>query len=160
MIGQKLRTLRQVSGLNQKELAKKAELSQAIISRLESGQVNELKAGALARLARALGVPIHLLVDGFVPDLAVRRDRPLTPDELSAALGLITSAEKLAGGVYVGVLCFRQGAEHVAYLETRTIGGHEKTGYAVEAELAAAFRERGFDVAFPDRGPGGKGRKK
>jgi transcriptional regulator with XRE-family HTH domain len=60
---EKVRRLREKRGMNQKQLAEASNITQATISRIESGQVKELKSEALKRLASALGVTVDYLVD-------------------------------------------------------------------------------------------------
>jgi HTH-type transcriptional regulator, competence development regulator len=62
-LGEKVRATRQRKGMNQKELAKASGITPATVSRVEKGQVKQLKSDALKRLARALGVTIDELVD-------------------------------------------------------------------------------------------------
>lgn len=59
-----LRRLRAEKGLSQEELAGRADLHASEISRLERG-VREPRLRTLARLARALGVPVGELVSGI-----------------------------------------------------------------------------------------------
>ena len=63
ILGEKVKKLRERKGMNQKQLAVASQITQATISRIESGQVKELKSEALKRLANALGVTIDFLVD-------------------------------------------------------------------------------------------------
>jgi len=62
-LGDKVRTLREKKGMNQKQLAEASGITQATISRIEKEKVNQLKSEALKRLAGALGVTIDYLVD-------------------------------------------------------------------------------------------------
>ena len=55
--GVRLRTLREQRSLTQKELAKKARLSQGYIIRLETGTKANPSLDVLSRLAKALKVP-------------------------------------------------------------------------------------------------------
>jgi transcriptional regulator with XRE-family HTH domain len=55
--------LRMKLGINQKQLAEASGITQATISRIESGKVKELRSEALLRLARALGVTMEYLLD-------------------------------------------------------------------------------------------------
>ena len=55
-IGATVRYVRAERGLSQKELADKAGVTQATISRLESGRIKELKSDTLRLLADTLNV--------------------------------------------------------------------------------------------------------
>ena len=61
-LGVKIKVLREERGMNQKELAEASSITQATISRIEKGQVKQLKSDALARLAGALQVTTDYLV--------------------------------------------------------------------------------------------------
>ena len=58
--GKALRIARAAAGLQQRELAKKAELTPGYISLVEMGRRNP-SPSALRKLSRALGIPPHLL---------------------------------------------------------------------------------------------------
>ena len=60
--GEKVKQRRVQMQMNQKELAEAAEITQATISRIESGLVRQLKSEALKRLAIALDVSADYLV--------------------------------------------------------------------------------------------------
>ena len=59
----KLKNLREKKGLNQKQLAEASGVTQATISRIESGRVRQIRSDSLRRLATALGVTVDFLVD-------------------------------------------------------------------------------------------------
>jgi|GEM_PF-1027293 len=92
-LGEKVKEKRENRGMTQKQLAQASGISQATISRLESGRVKELKSQALRRLADALGVTMDYLVDkpdtpgpnyvimsGSPPQLIFRVYEKLSPD--------------------------------------------------------------------------------
>jgi len=62
-LGEKVKELREKKGMNQKQLADASRITQATISRIEQGKVNQLKSEALKRLAEALGSTVDYLVD-------------------------------------------------------------------------------------------------
>lgn len=88
---QKVRELRENRGMNRKELAEEAKLTQATISRIENGLVKQLKSDALKRLADALRVTVDYLVG--------KTDR-LTPSDVvdsdPQALAIFRGYEKLS----------------------------------------------------------------
>ena len=65
--GEKVKVKREEKGLTQVELAKAAGLTQATISRIESGEVTQLMSENLKGLAQALGLTVDFLIG--------RRDR-------------------------------------------------------------------------------------
>lgn len=61
-IGSRVKALRGDLGINQQELADRSGLTQATISRIESGRVEQLKSDALKRLSESLRVTTDYLV--------------------------------------------------------------------------------------------------
>ncbi len=62
MLKDRINASRLKLGLTQKELASKAAITQATISRLESGDLVQLQSKSLTRLAKSLNVSIDYLV--------------------------------------------------------------------------------------------------
>lgn len=62
ILGEKIKHLRGSHGMNQAQLARRAAVSQATISRLESGQQDQVSLGTLRRLAHALRTPVGFLM--------------------------------------------------------------------------------------------------
>jgi transcriptional regulator with XRE-family HTH domain len=61
-IGERLKRLRELAGLSQNELAKRAGIHHPTISALESGRQRDLTVSVAKKLARALGVSLAMLV--------------------------------------------------------------------------------------------------
>jgi transcriptional regulator with XRE-family HTH domain len=61
-LAERVKVKRLEKRLNQAELAKRAGLTQATISRLESGEITQLKSDKLMKLAKALDVTVDFLV--------------------------------------------------------------------------------------------------
>ena len=61
-LGKTLKALRQKQGLNQKSLSALSGVSQATISRIETGRVRQLRSAALKSLADAMGVSTDFLM--------------------------------------------------------------------------------------------------
>lgn len=59
---QMLRALREAKGWDQQTLARHAVIDPSVVSRLERGMQHDLRASVLVALARALGVPVDLLL--------------------------------------------------------------------------------------------------
>lgn len=59
----RLRRLRQAKGWTQVELAKKARVTQALISQLEAGEKATPSIVHILRIAKALGVTVEALVE-------------------------------------------------------------------------------------------------
>ena len=60
--GMRLKQLRERQGFTQEELAKRAKMSRAYLSRLEMGR-HDPPLSRLRNLARALGVPVTALLE-------------------------------------------------------------------------------------------------
>ncbi len=76
-LGQKTKQLRTKLGLTQRDVANRAMISQASVSRLESDLTLQLKSNALSRLAQALNTTIDHLVgkeDLLTPEDILRSD--------------------------------------------------------------------------------------
>jgi XRE family aerobic/anaerobic benzoate catabolism transcriptional regulator len=58
-----LRRLRKTKGLSQKDLAKKARVSQPYLSQLEAGTYKNPSIEVLKRFAKAIGVPVTALLE-------------------------------------------------------------------------------------------------
>ena len=61
-LAEKVRVKRGEKGLKQAELAEKSGLTQATISRIESGEIEHLRADKIKKLAKALDVTVDFLV--------------------------------------------------------------------------------------------------
>ena len=62
MVGRTVKRVRRRRGLKQAEFAQRARISQAYLSRLESGIQKNPSLAVLKRLAKALGVPVMTLL--------------------------------------------------------------------------------------------------
>ena len=74
-LGRNLKELRQKQSLNQKDLSDRSGVSQATISRIETGQVRQPGSSALKSLADALGVSTDSLMDDNGSLARVHKDR-------------------------------------------------------------------------------------
>ena len=80
---EKVRVKREELRLTQKELAERAGLTQATISRIEHGEVKQLKSKAVAALAKALKVTIEFLVG---PGVRMGFEDTLSADETARVI--------------------------------------------------------------------------
>ena len=74
-LGRNLKELRQKQSLNQKDLSDRSGVSQATISRIETGRVRQPGSSALKNLADALGVSTDSLMDDKARLARVHKDR-------------------------------------------------------------------------------------
>ena len=74
-LGRNLKELRQKQSLNQKDLSDRSGVSQATISRIETGRVRQPGSSALKNLADALGVSADSLMDDKARLAQVHKDR-------------------------------------------------------------------------------------
>ena len=80
-LGRRLRELREQMGLSQAQLAGHAEVSQGYLCQLEREEVKNPSAAILLRLAKALYVDPHELMDaaGYTPVREPERDQQRLP---------------------------------------------------------------------------------
>lgn len=62
-MGNKIREIRERKGISQEDLARKANVSRATISKLENDEESEVKVGTLKAIAEALGVTVSKLLN-------------------------------------------------------------------------------------------------
>ncbi len=62
IVGERVRRAREKLGISQRQLAEKAGTTQATVSRIESSQIKELRAGLLLRLATELRTTTDFLL--------------------------------------------------------------------------------------------------
>jgi transcriptional regulator with XRE-family HTH domain len=67
LISQRIRTLREATGLSQQEIAVKGDLSLSLVAKLEQGKKADPRASTLLALARALDVRPGELLDDLTP---------------------------------------------------------------------------------------------
>jgi len=90
-LSEKVRVKREERRMTQAQLAQKSGLTQATISRIESGEVKQLKSAAIHNLAKALDVSVDFLV-GDMPRMSF--DDSLKSD--STAQAIFRGYEKLS----------------------------------------------------------------
>ena len=78
-LGKTLKALRQKQGLNQKGLSAISSVSQATISRIETGRVRQLRSAALKTLAGALGVSVDFLMGDSEVFAPTTDNQPINP---------------------------------------------------------------------------------
>ncbi len=104
-IGSNLRALRNRRGWGQQELARRAGITQPVISVLESGRQERARSDTLAKLAEALGVEVgDFFAEGAPPPIPDPPKTPLTDEpesDFDARFGGtdLEAAEALAGEV-------------------------------------------------------------
>ena len=90
-LGYKVKDLREKKGMNQQQVADTSGITQATISRIESGEIKQLKSEKLKGLAEALGVTVDYLVD---------KTKTLSPSDIvqsnPAAQRIFRSYQKLS----------------------------------------------------------------
>ena len=65
LFGKRLRERREARGWEQTDLARASGVSASVISRLESGERQDVKARIARKLARALGIGVDYLLNTF-----------------------------------------------------------------------------------------------
>jgi transcriptional regulator with XRE-family HTH domain len=69
-LGERLRQLRELAGLSQNELAKRANVPRPVISMVESGKQKGMSLENARRIARVLGVTLDMLAGSGDEDAA------------------------------------------------------------------------------------------
>lgn len=64
-MAKRIKELRERAGLTQSELAKRAGLEQGHISRIERGAQKDISLSTLQAIARALAVPLAVILEGY-----------------------------------------------------------------------------------------------
>jgi transcriptional regulator with XRE-family HTH domain len=67
VLSQRIKSLREATGLSQQEVAVRGELSLSLVAKLEQGKKADPRASTLLALAGALGVKPGELLDGLFP---------------------------------------------------------------------------------------------
>lgn len=96
-IARAARARRKSTFTSQRELGRRAGLTQAQISRFESGQV-DLRLSSLVELARGLGLEVMLVPRGGVPAAVEMGAQPGTGDDAQAG-GEPDAGDEAGGGV-------------------------------------------------------------
>jgi len=89
-LGERIRLLREATGITQTDLAQLVGISRAAVSQWESGHAKSLKGENLYKAAKALGVEPGALLIGPLP----RPDLTLEQQQLVAAFGKLSAAHK------------------------------------------------------------------
>jgi transcriptional regulator with XRE-family HTH domain len=74
-LGERLKKLRDGTGLSQQELADKAGVTLSVLTAIEQGLTPDPRVGTLLALAGALGVDMNRLTEGMRPRLKKKRPR-------------------------------------------------------------------------------------
>lgn len=100
-LGNKVKNLRLQNGMNQRELSSATDITQATISRIENGQLEELKLDTLKRLADGLGTTLDYLAGTTAlgegdPDVnfLINKYKGLSPENKQILMGFIRLLEK------------------------------------------------------------------
>lgn len=157
-VGWLVRDLRQAIGWSQRELARRANVSQALVSAIESGRVGNVSMATLARLPEAMGA--ELVIDANRPFLGDRQ-RQRDPAHVHCTnqvvrrlqrAGWLTATEVEVGGNrsrgWIDVLACHPGTGVLLVIEVKTeihdLGAMERTLGWYERESWAAARRLGW----------------
>jgi transcriptional regulator with XRE-family HTH domain len=157
-VGWLVRDLRQAIGWSQRELARRADVSQALVSAIENGRVGNVSMATLARLFDAMGA--ELVIDANRPFLGDRK-RQRDPAHVHCTnqvvrrlqrAGWLTATEVEVGGNrsrgWIDVLAWHPGTGVLLVIEVKTeihdLGGIERTLGWYERESWAAARRLGW----------------
>ena len=134
-IGSNLRALRNRQGWGQQELARRAGITQPVISVLESGRQERARSDTLAKLAEALGVEVgDFFAEGAPPPIPDPPKTPLTDQKED-----FDSAFAATDVVSAEVLREKVGAEFDAingYIKQLKAAGVEEEAFPLRLALA------------------------
>ena len=134
-IGGNLRALRKRRGWGQQELARRAGITQPVISVLESGRQERARSDTLAKLAEALGVEVgDFFAEGAPPPIPDPPKTPLTDQKED-----FDSAFAATDVVSAEVLREKVGAEFDAingYIKQLKAAGVEEEAFPLRLALA------------------------
>ena len=139
-LGTRIKSLRSERGLQQRQLAEKADLTPSMVSQIESGRLTP-SLHALGRVAAALGVPIATLFDGQPEGSIVvsrKKDYPVVSfdgsSERWAVLGaglfqgkiraVVSTLGPRAPGVTTEKVVIKPGQMKLFYVLTGRVGLH------------------------------------
>lgn len=145
-ISQRVSRLREELGMSQQVLAEQSGITQATISRLESGHVEQLKSRALARLADALHVTMDYLA-GRTADVTTDGLLQSDPDAagLMEAYRRLTPENRRRLMEYAWFLRFseRMSLEQLGHLEHLMTESTDLTGVDRQIAILRALAEVG-----------------
>lgn len=160
-VGTSVRTLRSAIGWSQRELGRRAAVSQSMISMIERGELTDLTFSTASNLLKALGARLALTVDS--PYLA---DRQRQRDPAHARIGAVvvarlrradweTRSEVEVGGDrsrgWIDILAFHPASRALLVIEIKTeihdFGQIERSLGWYEREASAAARRFGWRPA-------------
>ncbi len=140
-LGERIRGLRAERGLQQRQLAEKAELTPSMVSQIESGRLTP-SLNTLRRLADALGVTIPSLFDGQpVGSLVVSRakDYPVVSFDGNREQWAVLGAGLFQGKIRAVVSSLPPRARGVATDKVIIKPGQMKLFYVLEGRVALQY---------------------
>jgi transcriptional regulator with XRE-family HTH domain len=140
-LGERVRGLRAERGLQQRQLAEKAELTPSMVSQIESGRLTP-SLNTLRRLAEALGVTIASLFDGQPAGSLVvsrRKDYPVVSFDGSREQWSILGAGLFHGKIRAVVSALPPRSRGVATDKVIIKPGQMKLFYVLEGRVALQY---------------------
>jgi transcriptional regulator with XRE-family HTH domain len=140
-LGERVRGLRAERGLQQRQVAEKAELTPSMVSQIESGRLTP-SLNTLRRLAEALGVTIAMLLDGQPAGSLVvsrRKDYPVVSFDGSREQWTVLGAGLFQGKIRAVVSALPPRARGVATDKVIIKPGQMKLFYLLEGRVALQY---------------------
>lgn len=140
-LGERVRALRMERGLQQRQLAEKADLTPSMVSQIESGRLTP-SLNTLRRLADALGVTIASLFDGQPPGSVVvtrKKDYPVVSFDGSSERWTVLGAGLFQGKIRAVVSTLGPRARGVKTDKVVIKPGQMKLFYVLEGSVTLHY---------------------
>jgi transcriptional regulator with XRE-family HTH domain len=139
-LGERVRALRQERGLQQRQVAEKAELTPSMVSQIESGRLTP-SLNTLRRVADALGVALAVLFDGRPGSVVVtrRKDCPVVSFDGSGERWTVLGAGLFQGKIRGVISTLPPKSRGVATDKVVIKPGQMKLLYILEGKVALNY---------------------
>jgi transcriptional regulator with XRE-family HTH domain len=140
-LGERIKALRGERGLQQRQLAEKAELTPSMVSQIESGRLTP-SLHTLGKLAAALGVPIASLFDAEAPGrihVTRKKDYPVVSFDGTSEQWSVLGAGLFEGKIRAVVSTLGPRSRGVTTEKVVIKPGQMKLFYVLEGEVALHY---------------------
>jgi transcriptional regulator with XRE-family HTH domain len=140
-LGERIKALRAERGLQQRQLAEKAELAPSMVSQIESGRLTP-SLHTLGKIATALGVAIAALFDGRLPGSVVvsrKKDYPVVSFDGSPEQWAVLGTGLFQGKIRAVVSTLPPRTRGVATDKVVIKPGQMKLFYVLEGRVALQY---------------------
>jgi transcriptional regulator with XRE-family HTH domain len=140
-LGERIKALRLEGGLQQRQLAEKADLTPSMVSQIESGRLTP-SLHTLGRIAAALGVPIATLFDGQPAgriQISRKKDYPVVSFDGSSERWAVLGAGLFEGKIRAVVATLEGRARGITTEKVVIKPGQMKLFYVLDGKVALHY---------------------